>query len=102
MKMTGCYANTTNNVRFEDEYNIELITDIDGEILNEPFEIVDITEVVYLNNVRFVIDDTITYETGKAVFATRYDNNFTEKTTLHLTSDWYANEYTFTITTWKL
>ena len=102
MKLTGRYASATTNVRFEDEYEIELIVDIDNEELKEPFEYVDITEVVYLNNIRFVIDDTITYEQGKTVFATRYDNHGTEKSELQLTCDWDAKEYTYTITTWKL
>lgn len=99
MKMTGRYASTTNNVRFEDEYNIELLYD---ETCEEPMEYVDITEVVYLYNIRFVIDDIITYEQGKTVFATRYDNHGTEKSELQLTCDWNAKEYTYTITTWKI
>jgi hypothetical protein len=102
MKMTGRYASATTKVHFEEEYEIELISDIDNEELEEPFECVDITEVVYLNNRRFVIDNTIAYEQGKTVFATRYDNHGMEKSELQLTCGWDAKEYTYTITTWEI
>lgn len=99
MKLTGRYASTTNKVNFEDEYAIELIAD---DIFEEPFEYVDITEVVYLNNIRFVIDDKVSYEDGFTVFATRYENHGTIKKELHLSTDWDAKEYIYTLTTWEL
>lgn len=99
MKLTGRYASTTSKVHFEDEYEIELIAD---DMFTEPFEQVDIIEVVYLNGIRFVIDDTITYENGFTVFGTRYEDHGTIKQELQLLTDWNANEYTYTLTTWKL
>lgn len=99
MKMIGRYASTTNKVRFDDEYEIELLYDENGE---EATECVDITEVVYLHDERFVVDETITYETGKVVFATHYNKDLTMKKELQLTSDWYAKEYSYTLTVWKL
>lgn len=99
MKLTGRYASTASKVHFEDEYAIELIAD---DIFEEPFEYVDITEVVYLNNIRFVIDDKVTYEEGFTVFATRYENHGTIKQELHLSTDWDAKEYIYTLTTWEL
>lgn len=98
MKLTGRYASTTSKVHFEDEYEIELIAD---DMFEEPFEYVDITEVVYLNGIRFVVDDKISYEDGFTVFATRYDNYGMSKKELHLSTDWDAKEYVYTLTTWE-
>lgn len=99
MKLTGRYASTTTKVRFEDEYNIELLAD---DMINEPFEYVDITEVVYLNGVRFIIDDKITYEDGFTVFATCYNNYGSVKKELQLSTNWDAKEYIYTLTTWSI
>lgn len=98
MKLIGRYASTTSKVHFEDEYEIELIAD---DMFEEPFEYVDITEVVYLNGIRFVVDDKISYEDGFTVFATRYDNYGMSKKELHLSTNWNAKEYTYTLTTWE-
>ena len=99
MKLIGRYASTTNRVRFENEEEIELLFE---ESTEEAIEYTNITEVVYLDNVRFVIEDKITYEEGFVLFATCYDTYYAEKRELQLTSDWDAKEYTYTITVYSM
>ena len=94
MKVVGRYASTTTKVRFEDEYIEELLYD---ELQEEAFEYVDITEVVYLYGMRFIIEDKVSYENGFTIFATRYEKHGAIKKELQLITDWGAKEYTYSL-----
>ena len=99
-KHTGSYASTTTTVRFDMETEVELIYD---EAFEEAFEYEEVTEVVYVQGKRFVIDDVVYNNDHRYIYATCYTNHHTKKETIMLVGNWENNEaFDYVLKTYEL
>lgn len=88
----------TDAVYFDDEMTI----DVYNEYTEDEYEEIEITEVVYVNDIRYIVNDRINREYGFEVFASRYHFLCGQKECLHLMKSDADNHYFYTIEMYKI